>query len=207
MCGAVPFLVDQPAILKSSIDNVADNMSVFFPKLIIIKLNKMSIFFKIGQPTISWLNGQTYRLGFWHGGQGTEYLDHIWSRSQVKGQGQQVQNSATVNFNTMSCHRIGVDLPIYLGAKLTRYSDLSFLTPILEKAVWTWQKLILNEINQLLFYILLKRGPRCSQNMPLQYYAPTLYLYGTGYKIKDDRNFLGTFIMSFNALVTHIFRY
>ena len=29
----------------------------------------------------------------------------------------------------------------------------------------------------------------------------------TGYKIKDDRKFLGTFIMSFNALVTHIFKY
>ena len=29
----------------------------------------------------------------------------------------------------------------------------------------------------------------------------------TGYKIKDDRKFfLGTFIMSFNALVTHIFK-
>ena len=31
--------------------------------------------------------------------------------------------------------------------------------------------------------------------------------YITGYKIKDDRKFLGTFIMSFNALVTHLFRY
>ncbi len=29
----------------------------------------------------------------------------------------------------------------------------------------------------------------------------------TGYKIKDDRKFLGTFIMSFYALVTHLFRY
>ncbi len=29
----------------------------------------------------------------------------------------------------------------------------------------------------------------------------------TGYKIKDDRKFLGTFIMSFYALVTHIFKY
>ena len=29
----------------------------------------------------------------------------------------------------------------------------------------------------------------------------------TGYKIKDDRKFLGTFIMSFNGLVTHLFRY
>ncbi len=29
----------------------------------------------------------------------------------------------------------------------------------------------------------------------------------TGYKIKDDRIFLGTFIMSFNGLVTHLFRY
>ena len=27
-------------------------------------------------------------------------------------------------------------------------------------------------------------------------------LLRTGYKIKDDRKFLGTFIMSFNALVT-----
>ena len=29
----------------------------------------------------------------------------------------------------------------------------------------------------------------------------------TGYKIKNDRKFLGIFIMSFNALVTHIFKY
>ena len=29
----------------------------------------------------------------------------------------------------------------------------------------------------------------------------------TGYKIKDDCTVLGTFIMSFNALVTHILRY
>ena len=29
----------------------------------------------------------------------------------------------------------------------------------------------------------------------------------TGYKIKDDRKFLGTFIMSFYALVTHIYKY
>ncbi len=28
----------------------------------------------------------------------------------------------------------------------------------------------------------------------------------TGYKIKDDRKFLGTFIMSFNALVTYILK-
>ncbi len=32
-------------------------------------------------------------------------------------------------------------------------------------------------------------------------------LHRTGYKIKDDRKFLGTFIMSYNAFVTHIFRY
>ena len=32
-------------------------------------------------------------------------------------------------------------------------------------------------------------------------------VHRTGYKIKDDRNFLGTFIMSFYVLVTHIFKY
>ena len=32
-------------------------------------------------------------------------------------------------------------------------------------------------------------------------------LHKTGYKIKDDRKFLGTSIMSSNALVTRLFRY
>ncbi len=35
-----------------------------------------------------------------------------------------------------TCHRIGVNLPIYLGAKMTRYWDLSFLTIFILRNVW-----------------------------------------------------------------------
>ena len=47
-------------------------------------------------------------------------------------------------------------------------------------------------------------GPRtfCTRNKEARYNVGI-----TGYKIKDDRKFLGIFIMSFNALGTYIFKY